>query len=113
DGGGKRLAGAMVMCLFAISFAHFGSTHDIKAWSGEAALHHAGIPLAIFVLLQEYRFLLLDAFIRFLVNGGMAALAIWLGFIAPTRLNVIERVAHDPFYAGIAFTVACLFLSIF
>jgi hypothetical protein len=113
DGAGKRLAGAMVLFLFAISFAHFGSTHDIKAWSGEAALHHAGIPLAIFVLLQDYRFLLLDAFVRFLVNGTMAALAIWLGFIAQTRLGVIERAAHDPFYAGIAFAVACLLLSLF
>ena len=113
DGGGKRLAGAMVLFLFAISFAHFGSTHDIKAWSGEAALHHAGIPLAIFVLLQDYRFLLLDAFIRFLVNGTMAALAIWLGFTAQIKLGVIERAAHDPFYAGIAFAVACLSLSLF
>ncbi len=113
DGGGKRLAGAMVLFLFAISFAHFGSTHDIRAWSGEAALHHAGIPLAIFVLLQDYRFLLLDAFIRFLVNGTMAALAVWLGFLAQTRLGVIERAARDPFYAGIAFAVACLLLSLF
>ena len=69
DGSGPRLAGAMVLFLFAISFVHFESAHDIKAWSGEAALHHAGIPLALFVLLQDYRFLLLDAFIRFLVNG--------------------------------------------
>lgn len=113
DSGGKRLAGAMVLFLFAISFAHFGSTHDIRAWSGEAALHHAGIPLAIFVLLQDYRFLLLDALIRFLVNGSMAALAIWLGFIAQIRLGVIERASHNPFYAGIAFVVACLALSLF
>ena len=53
DGGGKRLAGAMVLFLFAISFVHFESAHDIKAWSGEAALHHAGIPLALFVLLDR------------------------------------------------------------
>src|SRR5260370_13336204 len=53
DGGGKRLAAAMVLFLFAISFVHFESAHDIKAWSGEAAMHHAGIPLAIFVLLQD------------------------------------------------------------
>ncbi len=113
DGGGKRLAGAMVLFLFAISFAHFGSTRDIKAWSGEAALHHAGIPLAIFVLLQDYRFLLLDAFVRFLVNGTMAAVAVWLGLVAETKLGVIERAGRDPFYAGIAFAVACLLLSLF
>jgi len=113
DGGGKRLAGAMVLFLFAISFAHFGSTHDIKAWSGEAALHHAGIPLALFVLLQDYRFLLLDAFIRFLVNGLLAAFAVWVSLVAEAKLGLSARAAHDPFYAGLIFTVACLGLSLF
>jgi two-component system LytT family sensor kinase len=47
------------------------------------------------------------------VNGTMAALAIWLGFTAQIKLGVIERAAHDPFYAGIAFAVACLSLSLF
>src|SRR5579884_4099480 len=72
DGSGARLAGAMVLFISAISFAHF-EAHGAKAWSGEAALHHAGIPLALFVLLQDYRFLLLDAFIRFVVSGLLAA----------------------------------------
>src|SRR5207302_324264 len=58
---GSRLAGAMCLFLFAISFVHFGSDHPLQAWSGEIALHHAGLPLALFVLLQDYRFLLLDA----------------------------------------------------
>ena len=113
DGSGKRLAGAMVLFLFAISFAHFGSTHDIRAWSGEAALHHAGIPLALFVLLQDYRFLLLDAFIRFLVNGALAAFAIWIAFTAEVRLGLVAHATRDPFYGGIVFTVACLVLSLF
>jgi hypothetical protein len=113
DGGGKRLAGAMVLFLFAISFAHFGSAHDIKEWSGEAALHHAGIPLALFVLLQDYRFLLLDAFIRFVVNGLLAALAVWMSLAAEARFGLVARASHDPFYAGIVFTGACLMLSLF
>ena len=113
DGGGKRLAGAMVLFLFAISFAHFGSTHDVKAWSGEAALHHAGIPLALFVLLQDYRFLLLDAFIRFLVNGTLAALAVFIALSAEARLGMLAHAARDPFYAGVVFTLACLLLSLF
>jgi two-component system, LytTR family, sensor kinase len=113
DGGGRRLAGAMVLFLFAISFAHFGSAHDIQAWSGEAALHHAGIPLALFVLLQDYRFLLLDAFIRFLVNGTLAALAVWIAFTAEARLGLVAHATHDPFFAGVTFTVACLLLTTF
>src|SRR6202795_1542272 len=113
DGGGKRLAGAMVLFLFAISFVHFESAHDIKAWSGEAALHHAGIPLALFVLLQDYRFLLLDAFIRFLVNGMLAALAVWVAFQAEARFALLSHARRDPFAAGLIFTGACLALSIF
>ena len=113
DGTGKRLAGAMVLFLFAISFAHFSSAHDIKAWSGEAALHHAGIPLALFVLLQDYRFLLLDAFIRFLVNVLLAALGVWATIAAEAKFGFMARAAHEPIYAGLIFTGACLALSLF
>jgi two-component system, LytTR family, sensor kinase len=113
DGSGPRLAGAMVLFLFAISFVHFESAHDVKAWSGEAALHHAGIPLALFVLLQDYRFLLLDAFIRFLVNVMLAALAVWVAFEAEARFALLSHVRKDPFSAGLIFTGACLALSIF
>jgi hypothetical protein len=103
---GARLAGTMVLFLFAISFAHFESAHD--AWSGEIALHHAGIPLALFVLLQDYRFLLLDAFIRFLVNGILAAFTVLVAF----EVN-LTKTREDPFYAGIVFTLACLALGLF
>src|SRR5207237_3534327 len=72
----SRLAGAMVLFLFAISFVHFSSAHAHQAWSKEIALHHAGIPLALFVLLQDYHFLLLDAFLRFVVNASLAAAAL-------------------------------------
>jgi hypothetical protein len=112
-GGGKRLAAAMVLFLFAISFVHFKSSHDIKGWSGEAALHHAGIPLALFVLLQDYRFLLLDAFVRFLVNGIFAASAVTLTLVTEARLGLMAHARQDPFYAAMAFTAACLLLSLF
>ncbi len=113
DGSGPRLLGAMVLFLFAISFVHFESAHDIKAWSGEAALHHAGIPLALFVLLQDYRFLLLDAFIRFLVSAGLAAVAVWVAFQAEARFALLAHARRDPFYAGLIFTGVCLALSLF
>ncbi|HYA16005.1 MAG TPA: histidine kinase [Bryobacteraceae bacterium] len=113
DGSGARLAGAMVLFLFAISFVHFESAHDAKAWSGEIALHHAGIPLALFVLLQDYRFLLLDAFIRFLVNGILAAFTVWIASVADARFALLANARQDPFYAGIVFTLACLALGLF
>ena len=110
---GARLAGAMVLFLFAISFVHFGAAHDARAWSGEAILHHAGIPLALFVLLQDYRFLLLDAFIRFLVNGLLAALAAWATLQVEARFGILAHAAREPFYFGLAFSLACLGLSLF
>jgi two-component system LytT family sensor kinase len=113
DGSGPRLAGAMVLFLFAISFVHFESAHELKAWSGEAALHHAGIPLALFVLLQDYRFLLLDAFIRFLVNGILAALAVWVAFQSEARFALLSHARRDPFAAGLIFAGACFALSVF
>ena len=36
--------------------------------------HHAAIPLALLVLMQDYRFVLLDAFLRFLANVLLAAI---------------------------------------
>jgi hypothetical protein len=112
-GGGTRLAGAMVLFLFAISFAHFRSEPDLGGWSGEAALHHAGLPLALFVLLQDYRFLLLDAFIRFVSNALLAAGAVGVGLALETRFGLLDRAAADPVFAGIIFVGACLLLSLF
>ena len=71
-GAGMRMLGAMALFLFAVSFVHFGEAHGTEAWAYELLVHHAGIPLALVVLLQEYRFLLLDVFIRFLGNALLA-----------------------------------------
>src|SRR5262249_47995953 len=80
--GGGRMAASMCLALFAMSFVHFGSAHAVEAWSSELVIHHAGIPLALFVLLQDYRFVLLDAFVRFLANALLAALLTWLMIVA-------------------------------
>ncbi|HXJ39090.1 MAG TPA: histidine kinase, partial [Bryobacteraceae bacterium] len=113
DGSGARLAGGMVLFLFAISFAHFRSTHDVWGWSGEAALHHCGIPLAVFVLLQDYRFLLLDAFMRFVLNAGFAAAGVAASYEAIVRFHLLDRAAQDPFEGGLIFGAACVLVSLF
>lgn len=69
-----RLLSAMSLLLFAVSFAHFSNGKSSDAWSTELAVHHAGIPLALFVIMQDYRFVFLDAFVRFLVNGLLAVI---------------------------------------
>ena len=108
----SRLAGAMGLFLLAISFTHFGSEHPRQAWSGEIAFHHAGIPLALFVLLQDYRFLLLDAFLRFVVNASLAAGAVLIS-IPIIRSPELTEHLKNPFDAGLLFVSACLLLTIF
>ncbi len=108
----SRLVGAMVLFLFAISFAHFSSEQPHQAWSKEIALHHAGIPLALFVLLQNYRFLLLDAFLRFVVNATLAAAAVLASIRIVESAHFGPRLA-EPFEAGLLFVGACLLLALF
>lgn len=108
----SRLAAAMGLFLFAISFAHFGDKHTGLAWSKEVALHHAGLPLALFVLLQDYRFLLLDAFLRFIVNGALAAGAL-LFAIRVLQTSGFKTHLRDPFQAGLLFVSASLLLTLF
>jgi hypothetical protein len=109
---GSRLAAAMGLFLFAISFAHFGESHAGEAWTRELAFHHAGIPLALFVLLQDYRFLLLDAFLRFIVNGMLAAAAVLLA-IPVLRSGLIRGHLNDPFPAGLLFVASVILLAVF
>jgi two-component system, LytTR family, sensor kinase len=108
----SRLVGAMALFLFAISFTHFSSEHGQQVWSKEIALHHAGIPLALFVLLQNYRFLLLDAFLRFVVNATLAAAAV-LASIRIVQSADYASLRTHPFDAGLLFAGACLMLTVF
>jgi hypothetical protein len=83
------------LLLFTSSFPHFGYQHLRSPWAAEIAWHHIGIPVAIIVLLQDYRFLLLDTFIRFLVNSGLAA------------------AGSSAFAGGLALVLVCLSLILF
>lgn len=109
---GSRLAGAMGLFLFAISFVHFGASHPRQVWSGEIALHHAGLPLALLVLLQDYRFLLLDTFLRFILNASLGAGALLIGVRAVRSPNFAAHL-QNPFDAGLLFVGASLLLVAF
>ena len=108
----SRLAGAMGLFLLAISFSHFSSEHPSRALWVEIVLHHAGLLLAIFVLLQDYRFLLLDVFLRFVVNASLAVTAL-LVTIRLAELPALARSIQIPFRAGLLFVGACLMLIVF
>lgn len=89
----SRIVASMCLLLFSMSFVHFGAGHPLRAWSTEAALHHSGIPLALFILMQDYRFVLLDAFIRFLVNVFLAAAITVAGLEAAVYFNLVGPMA--------------------
>src|SRR5262249_8764324 len=84
----SRLVGTMLLFLLALSFVHFRSELAAQIWSQELAFHHPAIPLALLVLLQDYRFVLLDAFLRFLANIFLAAI-LTSAAVAAWRLNIL------------------------
>jgi len=108
-----RIVASMCLALFAMSFLHFGAGHANQAWSSELFIHHAGIPLALFVLLQDYRFILLDAFVRFLANALLAAVLTWFVIEAAFRLVLVERAAPAPLPEALLLISVCLFLVFF
>lgn len=80
----SRLLAAMSLFLFAASFVHFSDIGYHNVWLIEITLHHAGIPLALFILIQDYRFVFLDAFIRFVADGILAGI---FGVVLVTSLS--------------------------
>ncbi|HYO83301.1 MAG TPA: hypothetical protein VES20_17990, partial [Bryobacteraceae bacterium] len=97
-----RVLVPMALVLFAASFVHFGDTHAVHPWTTELAIHHAGIPLALYVVLQEYRFLLLDVFLRALASASLAAL-FTIGLLwADSQGRLHQAAFANPFYAGLA-----------
>lgn len=111
--GETRLVASMCLALFAMSFVHFGQGHARQVWSSELVFHHAGIPLALFVLLQDYRFVLLDAFVRFLANALLAAVLASLAIFGAFRILHEERITHEPLQEAFLLIGVCLFLVFF
>jgi two-component system LytT family sensor kinase len=107
----SRLIGTMSLLLLAMSFVHLGGGHAQLVWSHELAFHHAAIPLALLILLQDYRFLLLDAFLRFLANVLLAALFVSAAAIAWHEGWLPD--ASTPFHLALLLAGASLALIVF
>jgi hypothetical protein len=90
-----RFAATMCVLLFSVAFVYF----DSRA----GHFHHAGIPLSLFLLLIDYRFLLLDAFLRFAIRSTVASVVVLLGFVLESGFHLIERVAGNQFEAALTF----------
>jgi hypothetical protein len=106
-----RLVGTMLLFLLAMSFVHFRNEDINMVWSQELAFHHAAIPLALLILLQDYRFVLLDAFVRFLTNVFLAAIFVFAG-VALWRTGLVPGRAQ-PFEQALLLVGACLVLIAF
>jgi two-component system, LytTR family, sensor kinase len=101
------------LLLFASSFPHFGYQHLRSPWAAEIAWHHIGIPVAIIVLLQDYRFLLLDTFVRFLMNSGLAAAYVASILFLNQRFQIWKLTSSSMFLSGLAIVALCLSLILF
>ena len=111
----SRLVGTMSLFLLAMSFVHLRSEHVTQVWSRELAFHHAAIPLALLVLLQDYRFVLVDAFVRFLVNVFLAALFTF-GAVLAWRSDLFHIDLSRPaasFVEAMLLASICLYLILF
>jgi two-component system, LytTR family, sensor kinase len=106
-----RLVGTMSLFLLAMSFVHLWKGDAQQVWSRELAFHHAAIPLALLVLLQDYRFVLLDAFLRFLANVFLAGLFV-SGVATAWRFHLLPN-GSAPFDQALLLAGACLLLIAF
>ena len=101
------------LLLFTSSFLHFGYGHSRTAWTSEVAWHHAGIPLALIVLLRDYRLLLLETFIRFLANMGLAGLFAGCLYWINQAGHLAARARETPFAAALLLISLCCSLLLF
>jgi len=107
----SQIVASMCLLLFAVTFSHFGAGHPPQPWSKELLVHHAGIPVALLILLQDYRFVFLDAFVRFLANV-ILALVLGLAGIRVAGLMPETGPAH-PLADALAVAGLCGLLILF
>jgi two-component system, LytTR family, sensor kinase len=101
------------LLVFTSSFLHFGYQHPSSPWAAEIAWHHIGIPVALIVLLRDYRFLLLDTFVRFLVNSGVAAAYVAAMVVLNFRFRLWDLIRPSMWLTGMALVGLCLSLILF
>ncbi|HEY7302465.1 MAG TPA: histidine kinase [Bryobacteraceae bacterium] len=101
------------LLLFTSSFLHFGYQHVRSPWAAEIAWHHIGIPVVLIVLLRDYRFLLLDTFVRFLVNSGLATLYIAAVLLLNQRFRIWNAISSSMFLTGLTLVALCVSLILF
>ncbi|HOL73318.1 MAG TPA: histidine kinase [Bryobacteraceae bacterium] len=105
----RRLLGAGVLFVFVGTYVHIALEQGAHTWSHELVLHHASIPLALFIILHNHRFVLLDALVRFCANFVLAALFAFLCL----RLIRAEFLANSVAGEGGFVLAVCLLFLLF
>jgi two-component system, LytTR family, sensor kinase len=112
-GGVPEWVSLTCLFLFTSSFLHFSHQHNSAPWASEVTWHHIGIPVALIVLLQDYRFLLLDAFLRFLMNFGLAAVYIGALISVNERFRLWAEMQASTVFTGVCLVMLCVSLIFF
>ena len=99
---GLRLVAAMGFLLLSIFFVYFDGS--------AGRFHHAAIPLSLFILLVDYRLLLTDAFLRFVVKSALAAAIVVSGFAVVSRPHLLDRANDNQFVMAWILIAACVVL---
>lgn len=107
------LTDVICLLLFTSSFLHFGYGHSRTAWANEVTWHHAGIPLALIVLLRDYRLLFLETFVRFLANVGLAGLFAASLYWVNENGGLVARARGNAFAAAVLLISVCCALVLF
>jgi signal transduction histidine kinase len=103
----------LCLLLFTSSFLHFGYDHTSSPWAAEITWHHIGVPVALIVLLKDYRFLLLDTFSRFLVNFGLTVVYVGAVLALTIELRLGDMIRSSMFAAGGLLVALCVSLILF
>jgi two-component system LytT family sensor kinase len=61
---GRRGTWVFALAVFALSALHFGRHGGNESWWVELVGHHASLPLALAILIQDYRFAFADLFLK-------------------------------------------------
>jgi two-component system, LytTR family, sensor kinase len=108
-----RILVPIALLLFAASFGHFAEPETQHLWSKELAIHHAGIPLALFIVLQDYRFLLADVFLRGLARVLLASAITAAALFVMQQGHLASAASSSPFLLGLLVLGACCAVLVF
>jgi hypothetical protein len=108
-----RIVASMSLFLLAVSFSHLGHREIHTPWALELLIHHAGVPLALLVLMQDYRFILVDVFLRLAAGLTLSAAFFTVAISVVIKWNLLAGVADSPVRQAVLFVAGILLLLLY